>query len=92
MPKLRNSSTDVGKLVQWFGRKARNHHPLEELGLAAGNPRPNQYKSKHKGDVFVVANREDTLVYRAGSRVFVATFEEVDPTMLDGYQLEAVGY
>lgn len=91
MPKLRNAETDLGKFTQWIGRKCRNHHPLQELGLAE-NTRPNQYASKTKGEVFTVAGYDDVLVYKAGGRVFKIHVEEVGEDHVANAELLAVGY
>lgn len=92
MPKMRNSDTDVGKFVQWMGRKCRNHHPLEELGMTNRDGMPSTYKAKTKADVFTVEGREDVLVYQANGRNFVMKIEEVDASTLEGEKLVAVGY
>lgn len=95
MPKLRNAKTDVGKLAQWIGRKCRNHNPLEELSLSKGEKRPNIYKAKSKGDLFVVNEQE--LVYKAGNRAFAIAVREITDTpeldqLEESKQLEPVGY
>ncbi|MBY0560152.1 hypothetical protein [Hyphomicrobium sp.] len=93
MPKLRNAGTDIGKLIQWVGRKCRNHNPLEELGLAvSARPGATTYKSKHKGEVFTLAEDDTLLVYRAGGRVFAIQARETNEEEFEGKQLEAVGY
>jgi ribosomal protein L16 Arg81 hydroxylase len=92
MPKLRNGGNDVEKLAQWFGRKCRNHNPLEELGVAKANTRANMYKAKSKGDLGVVKEEKGTVVYHSSGRAFEIKIQEVDPEKYKAEQLEAVGY
>lgn len=92
MGKLRNATSDLGKFVQWVGRKCRNHHPLEELNLKAGEKRPNIYKAKTAGCVFTAVNDETLLFYREAGRVFMLKAEEASEETLAKYELQAVGY
>lgn len=92
MPKLRNGGSDLEKLTQWFGRKCRNHNPLEELNLPKANTRPNVYKAKTKGDLAVVAEQPNILLYTAGNRTFEIAINEVGPEKYDGQELKAVGH
>lgn len=91
MPKLRNADTDIGKFVQWVGRKCRNHNPLEELGIEASK-RPNMYPTKHKGTVYVTASNESVLYYRAAGRVFKVEATEVTDDDIQQQDLVAVGH
>ena len=82
MAKLRNSDSDIGKLTQWFGRKCRNHHPLEELSIPVTRdgeraPMPNIYKPKSKGNIAVLADDDSVLLYSVGNRTFEITVREV---------------
>lgn len=77
MPKMRNSETDVGKFAQWIGRKCKNHHPLEELGVVGASSRPNMYQSKSKAQVFTIKGRDDVVLYLANGRAFEVTINEV---------------
>lgn len=93
MPKLRNASTDVGAFIQWVGRKCRNHHPLEELGLAVGQrPTKNIYKAGSEGSVLTSADDESVLYYLASGRVFALRAEEITEDDLAEKELVAVGY
>lgn len=95
MPKLRNGSTDVEKLAQWFGRKCRNHNPLSELGLSAAKraATPRMYTPKHKGHVEIVANdQRNVLLYTAANRTFEITVREVDPEEYTDVETVSVGY
>ncbi|CAA2141363.1 hypothetical protein [Hyphomicrobium sp. ghe19] len=93
MAKLRNASTDIGKFIQWVGRKCRNHNPLEELGLAVhARPSKTMYKAKTEGNVFIAQGEETTLYYMAGGRVFELRATEVNDEDLQDKELIAVGY
>lgn len=91
MAKLRNATTDIGKFVQWMGRKCRNHNPLEELGLATA-PKARIYKAKDKGNVTMLEGTEDTLLYEAGGRLFAVTVRECDVQEFEGKERIAVGF
>jgi hypothetical protein len=91
MPKLRNADTELGKFVQWVGRKCRNHNPLEELGIEA-SARPSTYVTKYKGKVYVEAGDETVLYYRAKNRVFVLRAEEITDQDVQEKNLVAVGF
>ncbi|HEY0820982.1 MAG TPA: hypothetical protein VGD46_19505 [Rhizobacter sp.] len=82
MPKLRNSSTDIGRFTQWLGRKCRNHHPLQELKLPQREraATPNIYRSNTRGHLRIDKDSESTLVYEAGGRTFLIKVEEVTDT------------
>jgi hypothetical protein len=95
MPKLRNGVTDLEKFTQWLGRKCRNHNPLGELKLSAGEraKTPRMYTPKHKGDVQVVATSErNVLLYTAANRCFEITVREIDPAQYDEADKIAVGF
>lgn len=93
MPKLRNASSDVGMFIQWVGRKCRNHHPLEELGLAVSKrPTKNIYKASQEGSVLTSADDEAVLYYMASGRVFKLRAEEITEEDLIEKELVAVGY
>jgi len=91
MPKMRNAETEIGKFVQWVGRKCRNHNPLEELGIEASK-RPNSYATKYKGKVYVEAADEAVLYYRSANRVFVLRAEEITDQDVQEKNLIAVGF
>ena len=97
MPKVRNAVTDLGQFTQWIARKCRNHNPLAELSLSDRASKPNIYSSKSKGDLYIVGETENCIVYKAKNRAFKIVVEEITDTMeLDKYeeskQLVEVGY
>lgn len=95
MPKLRNGASDIEKFTQWLGRKCRNHNPLNELKLSAGEraKTPRMYTPTHKGDVKVVAtNERNVLLYTAANRAFEITVREVDPSEYEDVEKVAVGF
>lgn len=93
MPKLRNATSDLGMFIQWVGRKCRNHHPLEELGLPVSKrPTKNIYKAGAEGAVLTSADDETVLYYLAGGRVFKLRAEELTEDDLVEKELVAVGY
>jgi hypothetical protein len=92
MPKLRNSETDIGKFVQLLGRKCRNHHPLQELGLADASSRPNVYNSTKKGNVLIASDNDSVLYYKAGGRIFELAAREIKEEEIEEKNLIAVGY
>lgn len=92
MPKLRNGGTDTEKLAQWFGRKCRNHNPLEELGVEKAHTRASTYKAKTKGDLGVLKEDPSVVVYHAAGRAFEIQIKEVEADKYKAEQLEAVGY
>lgn len=96
MPKLRNGKTDVEMFAQWLGRKCRNHHPLQEIGLSAPDraATPRMYSSKTKGDlgITMLAPDRGVLVYGAHGRIFKITVEEVSDGAVADLELEKVGY
>lgn len=82
MPKLRNAEDELSKFAQWIGRKCKNHHPLEELGLRGTAKLSNVYSAHSKGNVTLLADGVEAgvgVVYEAAGRAFVIEVKEVDP-------------
>lgn len=79
MPKLRNASTDTGRLTQWIGRKFRNHHPLEELKLEpnARAKKASTYKRSGEAEILTQPDDENRVFYRSAGRTFAVTVEEI---------------
>lgn len=90
MGKLRNAGSEIAMFTQWLGRKCRNHHPLEELGMDK-EKFLRSYKSRRNGNVTVMANEPSTLIYEAGGRAFVVRVSEVDPSEVENTPRLAVG-
>ena len=94
MPKLRNGSSDVDTLTQWFGRKCRNHNPLAELELA-GDVRAKKgstYKEREATNLHVLADDPGVLLYGSAGRMFEISIKEIEPDTHKERQLQAVGY
>ena len=96
MPKLRNSSTDVGMFTQWLGRKCRNHHPLKELEKSKSERAglPNIYKTQASKSVEILG--ESCLIYESAGRIFKVEVAELEREELMDLQNECervkVGY
>lgn len=86
--KLRNADTDLGGLVQWLGRKLRNHNPMSSRDLA-----PSQIKNtRQKMTVGIVMHDPSTIMYNmANGRRFKIKIEEVDDAEPE-VELQMVGY
>lgn len=104
MPKLRDADTDVGKFIQWVGRKCKNHDPLHELAMSKkrtmvegravtelNKDLPSTYKTKSHADVSALTD-EDALIYMFGDRAFKVRVEEVDPVEYEHKQRVKIGY
>ena len=92
IPKLRNAGSDIAKLTQWLGRKCRNHHPLEELGIRSSETLGRMYKAKIAGDLSIIADEDGKLVYMANGRCFTITVEEVAHETFAKKERVEVGY
>lgn len=82
MPKLRNAEGDLPKFAQWIGRKCKNHHPLEDLGLRGTAKLGGMYQATTKGNVSILVDGDKngvSVVYEAAGRAFVIEVTEVLP-------------
>lgn len=79
MAKLRGGSSDLGNFAHWLARKIRNHNPLAELDLAADvrAMKPNQYKAKTPGYVFVDSENEAVIFATSQDRTFEISVREL---------------
>lgn len=94
MPKMRNADTVVGQLVQWMGRKCRNHHPLEELLVTAGRRRKldDRYQRSRAARVYTIEGREDLLVYVEAEQCFLIKTEQISLESMGELDLVEVGF
>lgn len=92
MPKLRNSSTDLGAFAQGVGRKIANHNPLVELKVSRRerDGRPNIYRAASRGMVAAVADAENIIVCAPTDRYFKLTVEEIAPAEFAALNLVTV--
>lgn len=102
MPKLRNASTDLGKMSQYLARKCVIHSPQAELDLnakeLASSPRFGTKAPHFKGaTVKMIAPREagaepnEFVAISPKGRAIKVTLEEIDPSELDTDKLLKVG-
>ena len=83
MPKLRNAETEIEGIVQWIGRKFRNHQPTSELSLSphtrAGMA--DQYDTPpHKAkqhEVWMDGNLRNAVLIKDGERYFRVEVREI---------------
>ena len=80
MPKLRNSTTDIGQFTQWLARKCRNHPPIAEMVKPAKDRQKlrSTYRETAKIEkLAITGDRENRIVYSSGGRTFLITVDEM---------------
>lgn len=103
MPKLRNASTDVGKMAQYLARKCVIHSPQAELDIAR-NPK---FKGRrfgksedYNGAQVWMLTRQDAakgeepnefIAISPKGRAMKVTVEEVNPSEFDESSFKKVG-
>lgn len=103
MAKLRNASTDVGKMSQYLARKCVIHSPQAELDIGVTEGFKTQrfgenehYKGsqvhmiKRRGQPEDVEPNEFVAISPSG-RAMKVTVEEIDPTTFDKAEFAKVG-
>lgn len=98
MPKLRNATSDVGKMAQYLARKCVIHMPQAELDMSADDLKSKSQRfgtNKHyKGSEVHMLRDEDSHQFVAispGGRAMLVSVEEVNVEELDKDTFQKVG-
>lgn len=100
MPKLRNSTTDVGAFTEYLARKCVIHKPQAELDVVAKDraAKPNIYNEKSNAEVHLMidpsardAEPNTFVAISPKGRAMKVTVEEVDPATLYKGNFKKVG-
>jgi len=103
MPKLRNATTDIGKMTQYLARKCVIHSPQAELDWSAEETKTKSKrfgKNEHyKGSQVKMLSERDSkerepnqfVAFSPKGRAIKVTVEEINPETVDEKLLSKVG-